>query len=480
MTSNDTICAPASSVSGAVAIVRISGPEAFGVCDKVVNLRRGTVSAAPGFSVRYGEVPGLDEVLVSVFRAPHSYTGEDSVELSCHASPFIVSSLLERLCDAGARMAGPGEFTRRAYLGGKMDLAQAEAVADLIAADGAAAHRVALNQLKGGYSRDFVQLRSALLELCALVELELDFSEEEVEFADRERLAGLLDDACRRVGELCESYRLGNAIRRGVPVAIIGAPNCGKSTLLNRLLGDDRAIVSDIPGTTRDTVEETMTLDGVLYRFIDTAGLRETSDTVERLGIERTREKIRQAEIVIALTEFPAEGGKAGGSDVGGKAWCLEEFEHLRSLCEEHTHFIPVVNKADRCSGGSRASAASPDGDGGSSWASAADSAGREAIRISALTGEGLGALLDAIRAAGFGTAADGRTLVTSQRHLAALRDALAALTAARSSLASGLPGDLLAEDLRSAVASIGSILGDAITPDEVLGEVFGRFCIGK
>ena len=296
---NDTICAPATSVgAGAISVVRISGPEAMAAVDRVVRFRNGDAASAPGYSVKFGSVEGLDEVLVAIFRAPHSYTGEDSAEISCHASPYIVSTLLDRLTEAGCRLAEPGEFTQRAFLNGKMDLAQAEAVADVIASATSAQHRVAMNQLRGGYSAELRGLRKQLLELTALMELELDFSEEDVEFADRSRLRELLDTACSHCRQLADSFRLGNAIRNGVPVAIVGAPNSGKSTLLNALLRDDRAIVSDVPGTTRDTVEETCVIDGVLFRFIDTAGIRASSDEVERLGIERTFRKISEAEIV--------------------------------------------------------------------------------------------------------------------------------------------------------------------------------------
>ena len=280
-----TICAPATSVgSGAVSIVRISGPDTIAVIDRVVRFRSGTAAEAPGYSLKFGEVEGLDEVLVSLYRAPHSYTGEDAAEISCHASTYIVGVLLDRLTEAGCRLAEPGEFTRRAFVNGKMDLAQAEAVADIISSASAAQHRVAINQLRGGYSAELRDLRKQLLELSALMELELDFSEEDVEFADRSRLRELLDSACSHCRQLADSFRLGNAIRSGVPVAIVGAPNSGKSTLLNALLRDDRAIVSDVPGTTRDTVEETCVIDGVLFRFIDTAGIRAASDEVEKLG----------------------------------------------------------------------------------------------------------------------------------------------------------------------------------------------------
>ncbi|MCQ2168928.1 MAG: tRNA uridine-5-carboxymethylaminomethyl(34) synthesis GTPase MnmE, partial [Bacteroidales bacterium] len=297
----DTICAPATSVgTGAVSVVRISGPESLSIADGIVECGKGRIVDAPGYSLKYGVVRKLsgdvlDDVVVSVFRAPHSYTGEDSVEISCHASPYIVTELLRMLVAAGARMAGPGEFTRRAFVNGKMDLAQAEAVADVITASSEAAHRVAVNQLRGGYSSELKGLRDKLLEAAAMMELELDFSEEEVEFADRSQLRALLEALRSKVTSLSASFRDGNALKNGVPVAIIGAANAGKSTLLNALLGEDRAIVSDIAGTTRDTVEEVLTIDGIQFRFIDTAGLRETSDVVERLGISRSYDALRKA-----------------------------------------------------------------------------------------------------------------------------------------------------------------------------------------
>ena len=273
----DTICAPATVPgTGAISVIRVSGPEALSVADKTVMCRKGTISDAPGYTIRFGTVTAadgsvLDEVLVSVFRAPHSYTGEDSVEISCHASSYIVSSLMDLLYAAGARAAEPGEFTQRAFINGKMDLAQAEAVADVISSQNAAAHRVAFKQMKGGFSTELKSMRAELLEIVSLMELELDFSEEDVEFADRSRLDTLLDAIIGHISRLIDSFRLGNAIKNGVPVAIAGATNTGKSTLLNALLGEERAIVSDIHGTTRDTIEETLNIDGVLFRFIDTA-----------------------------------------------------------------------------------------------------------------------------------------------------------------------------------------------------------------
>jgi len=305
---NDTIVAPATVPgTGAISILRISGPEAFRLVDAVVQLKQGTVSESDAYTIHFGSVSGVDEVLVSVFRAPHSYTGEDSVEVSCHASRYIVEEMLRRLVDAGCRMAEPGEFTRRAFLNGKMDLAQAEAVADVIASTSAAAHRVAFNQLRGGFSSELSALRGELVEMTSLLELELDFSEEDVEFADRERLLSLIDRTRSHVDRLAASFKDGNAIKNGVPVVIVGAANVGKSTLLNALVGEDRALVSEVAGTTRDTIEEVINLDGLLFRFIDTAGIRETTETVERMGIERTFRKISEAEIVIGVLDATSD-----------------------------------------------------------------------------------------------------------------------------------------------------------------------------
>lgn len=314
----DTICAPATVPgTGAISVIRVSGPEALHAVAAIVECGKDRdVASAPGYSVRYGHVhmPDgalLDDVLVSVFRAPHSYTGEDSAEISCHASAYIVDNILLLLAGQGVRAAAPGEFTRRAFLNGKMDLAQAEAVADLIAAENAAAHRVALTQLKGGFSDELQKMRAKLLNIVSLMELELDFSEEDVEFADRSELKSLVEEVVAHIATLVSSFRLGNAIRNGIPVAIAGATNTGKSTLLNALLGEERAIVSDVHGTTRDTIEETLNVGGLLFRFIDTAGIRNTDEAVERIGIERTFRKVEEAVVVIVMLD----AGRLCGAD---------------------------------------------------------------------------------------------------------------------------------------------------------------------
>ena len=458
MNNNDIICAPATVPgTGAISVIRVSGKGSLELADKVISLRKGSIAQSTGYTLHFGSIFAsdgslLDEVIVSVFRAPNSYTGEDGVEISCHSSKYIVSETIGLLCEKGCRMAGPGEFTQRAYLNGKMDLAQAEAVADVIAADSKAALRVAQSQLRGEYSAAFKELRDALVRLSALVELELDFSEEEVEFASREMIIGLAESAIARMSRLRDSYRVGNALKNGVPVAIVGAPNVGKSTLLNALLGEDRAITSDIPGTTRDTVEESIIIEGVRYRFIDTAGIRETEQVIERLGIERSVAKIRDASIVICLL------------DVTKKEESEEMLSNVESLIDaEHQKIIVVTNKSDLL----------PD--------SGKENEGR-VISISALRKEGLRELEKAIVKCGFADT-DERVIVTSARHYNALSSAVESLRAVVRAVREGISEELLAEDLRAAIRDINSIFAstsDAITPDEVLGEVFGKFCIGK
>lgn len=468
MNIEDTICAPATVPgTGAIAIIRMSGKDSFRIADKVVSCKGSTISETEGYKLRYGvalEADGtdLDTVLVSVFRSPHSYTGEDSVEISCHSSKYVVERLLQRLVDSGARMAGPGEFTQRAFVNGKMDLAQAEAVADVISSQNAAAHRVAYSQLKGGFSKELKTLRDELLKMTSLLELELDFSEEDVEFASRRELSALLDGALRHIHSLTDSFRYGNALRNGVPVAIVGAVNAGKSTLLNALVGDDRAIVSDIAGTTRDTVEETMTIDGILFRFIDTAGLRTTQDEVEKIGISRSYKKMSEAEIVLALLDVtvPEEENEHSISDI------------VNNLDVKSQKLIVLLNKVDVLGSNINVSllnntVSSPD---------------EKVIKlyISAKTGFGLDTLRtllsDSQKTA---TLDSGQTIVTNLRHYQSLMSAAASLEKVRSSLATSQTPDLLSEDLRQALHHLSSILGE-VTPDEVLGNIFERFCIGK
>lgn len=351
-----TICAPATIPgTGAISIIRVSGKESLAIADKVIDTKGVPIAETEGYRLRYGTVfegdgSVLDNVIVSVFRAPHSYTGEDSVEVSCHASRFIVNKILELLVNAGARIAAPGEFTRRAFVNGKMDLAQAEAVADVIASQSAASHRVAMNQLKGGFSSELKVLREKLLTMTSLLELELDFSEEDVEFASRKELGQLVDDSLTHIGRLTASFSRGNAIKNGVPVAIVGATNTGKSTLLNALLGEERAIVSDIAGTTRDTIEETLNIDGILFRFIDTAGIRETDEKIEKIGIDRTFKKLGEAAVVLGMTDLSR-----------GEAAVLEDADFILSKVNEMggVKNVAAENDGSETSG---ASIAGPDG----------------------------------------------------------------------------------------------------------------------
>lgn len=461
MNNNDIICAPATVPgTGAISVIRVSGKGSLELADKVISLRKGSIAQSKGYTLHFGSIFAsdgslLDEVIVSVFRAPNSYTGEDGVEISCHSSKYIVSETIGLLCEKGCRMAGPGEFTQRAYLNGKMDLAQAEAVADVIAADSKAALRVAQSQLRGEYSAAFKELRDALVRLSALVELELDFSEEEVEFASREMIIGLAESAIAKMSRLRDSYRVGNALKNGVPVAIVGAPNVGKSTLLNALLGEDRAITSDIPGTTRDTVEESIVIEGVRYRFIDTAGIRETEQMIERLGIERSLAKIRDAAIVICLL------------DATKKDESEQMLSKVESLIDsENQKIIVVANKSDLNGHVKEELSGLSEG----------------AISISALRKEGLRELEKAIVKCGFADT-DEHVIVTSARHYNAISSAVESLRAVVRAVREGISEELLAEDLRAAICDINSIFAstsDSITPDEVLGEVFGKFCIGK
>ena len=480
----DTICAPATVPgTGAISVIRVSGPDALAIADNVIKCKKGSISESKGYTIRFGVILDdagtvLDEVLVSIFRAPHSYTGENSVEISCHASSYIVSAVMNLLYAAGARAAEPGEFTQRAFLNGKMDLAQAEAVADVIASQNAAAHRIAFKQMKGGFSSELKGMRGELLELVSLMELELDFSEEEVEFADRSRLDSLLEQIIAHVGRLIDSFRLGNAIKNGVPVAIAGATNTGKSTLLNALLGEDRAIVSDVHGTTRDTIEETLNIDGVLFRFIDTAGLRETSEVVEKIGIERTFKKISEATIVLGMIDLTRDF----------ESTC----ETVQSIVEkvdfETQKLVFLLNKTDISEVNNNVNIinyivslldtkgikCSVFENGGTSCSDV------QIIPISAKTGVGISDLRSVLAASQRDLLGDSdTTLVTNQRHVQALTEARTSLLRVREGLAFGLPTDLAAQDIREAIYHLGSIVGE-ISTDEVLGNIFRNFCIGK
>ena len=486
-----TICAPATIPgTGAISIIRVSGKEALTIADKIIHLSGGSLAETEGYRLRYGtifEADGsvLDNVIVSVFRAPHSYTGENSVEISCHASRFIVNAILEGLVNAGARIAAPGEFTRRAFVNGKMDLAQAEAVADVIASQSAASHKVAMNQLKGGFSSELKSLRDKLLKMTSLLELELDFSEEDVEFASRSELEALVNEALTHIGRLTESFSRGNAIKNGVPVAIVGATNTGKSTLLNALLGEDRAIVSDIAGTTRDTIEETLNLGGVMFRFIDTAGIRETDEVFEKIGIESTFKKMDEASIVLGMTDL-----SRGEDSVLADAEYIWDKVNASSSGQE---FLLLVNKCDVDGCESVAGEGLVAGYAGAGYA---DKAGKMAeieavlrakgisaklIPISAKTGYGLAALTETLAEIGRRITGDtDETLVTNIRHYEALVRAATALGRVRDGLqVATLPPDLIAQDLREALYHLGEIVGE-IGTEEVLGNIFRKFCIGK
>lgn len=480
-----TICAPATIPgTGAISIIRVSGEDSLAIADKVIDVKGESLSETEGYRLRYGTIFAddgsvLDNVIVSVFRAPHSYTGENSVEVSCHASRFIVNAVLELLVNAGARIAAPGEFTRRAFVNGKMDLAQAEAVADVIASQSAAAHRVAMNQLKGGFSSELKTLREKLLTMTSLLELELDFSEEDVEFASRSELGALVEETLTHIVRLTDSFSRGNAIKNGVPVAIVGATNTGKSTLLNALLGEERAIVSDIAGTTRDTIEETLNLGGVMFRFIDTAGIRETDELVEKIGIERTFKKIDEASIVLGMTDLSR-----------GEDSVLADAEYIWSKVNASSsdrEFVLLVNKCD-VDGIESVAAGSEAGCAGKAGKMARiEAALREKgivtkmIPISAKTGSGLPELTEALAEIGRRITGDtDETLVTNIRHYEALSRAATALGRVRDGLkVATLPPDLIAQDLREALYHLGEIVGE-ISTDEVLGNIFRKFCIGK
>jgi len=458
-----TICAPATAPgNSAIAIIRLSGPEAFPVARKIFVAQKKDISIASAGSHRMilGQVvdgeQAIDEVLCTKFVAPNSYTGEDLVEISCHGSPYIQQQILRLMMDHGARMARPGEFTLRAFLNGRMDLSQAEAVADLIASNSEASRKMAFQQMRGHFSKRIGALRAKLVEFASLIELELDFSEEDVEFADRGKLLQLLDVIDSEVTQLRESFSLGNVLKQGIPVAIIGKPNVGKSTLLNALLNEDRAIVSEIPGTTRDAIEDTITISGVAFRFIDTAGLRESKDKIETVGIERTYEKIRQASIILymfdasetsldEITETIRDFQQRVGDHekrlvlIANKIDLMEEIpHHFRNLVDLETIFVSAKRKEN----------------------------------ISMITES----LLKSVEKAGEETQG---ILVANSRHYEALTKTAEAIQSVRKGVGENIPGDLLSIDLRSALHHLGSITGE-VTSDEILGEIFGKFCIGK
>jgi tRNA modification GTPase len=460
-----TIAAPATGTGGALAVIRVSGPDTFRIVSELFFPASHTdLREAGGYTVHYGQVKEgdefIDDAVVTLFRAPASYSGEDAAEISHHASPWIAQKIMEMLLDRGATAAMPGEFTMRAFMNGRMDLSQAEAVADIIAADSAAAHRLAASQLRGGLSSEIEKLRQELLQFASLIELELDFSEEDVQFADRFSMNETVIRIKSLVDRLASSFRLGNALKRGIPVVIAGKPNVGKSSLLNRLLQEERAIVSEIPGTTRDTVEEVLHVGGLLFRFIDTAGLRHSDDKIESLGVERTMKKLGAAEVVLAVAEATDSAG---------------ELEAFAATVKEITgkssaNLILVVNKIDLIA------------------QDQAESLMKEltglcdlpAVAVSAKKATGIDDLrLSLLKSVDTGVIDSPQYIVTNARHYEALKKVSESLQRVLDGFRDGIPTVLIATDVRQAIYYLGLITG-RITPDDILGEIFSRFCIGK
>lgn len=461
---NDAICAIAtSSGMGAIAVVRLSGQRCHEIALSIFKSRTRNLdksSIVPNKAYFGDLVDGtdvVDEAIVTFFASPHSYTGEDSVEISCHGSVYIQQKVLEILIARGARLAGPGEFSRRAFLNNKLDLAQAEAVADLIASQSEASHKIAVNQLKGGFSKELRDIRSRLLDITSLLEIELDFSEEDVEFADRTQLLELIEEAISHIGSLTESFRLGNAIKNGIPVTIAGETNTGKSTLLNAILGEERAIVSDIEGTTRDTVEETFNIFGTLYRFIDTAGIRQTTEEIERIGIERTFKKMEEADVILGMVDMTKGLEKA-----------ISAIRLIVSKVDRQQQTLIVLcNKRDVARDFPCERLLSEFEDIPIEFVSAKDNDDVERIKRFIFNNSSLHSV------------GANETLVTNMRHYESLRLSKENLEQVREGIMVGLSADLLSQDLRQALFYLGSITGE-ITNDEVLGNIFGRFCVGK
>ena len=461
---NDAICAIATaSGMGAIAVVRLSGQRCHEIALSIFKSRTRNLdksSIVPNKAYFGDLIDGtdvVDEAIVTFFASPHSYTGEDSVEISCHGSVYIQQKVLEILIARGARLAGPGEFSRRAFLNNKLDLAQAEAVADLIASQSEASHKIAVNQLKGGFSKELRDIRSRLLDITSLLELELDFSEEDVEFADRTQLLELIEEAISHIGRLTESFRLGNAIKNGIPVTIAGETNTGKSTLLNAILGEERAIVSDIEGTTRDTVEETFNIFGTLYRFIDTAGIRQTTEEIERIGIERTFKKMEEADVILGMVDMTKGLEKA-----------ISAIRLIVSKVDrQQQSLIVLCNKRDVARDFPCERLLSEFEDIPIEFVSAKDNDDVERIKRFIFNNSSLHSV------------GANETLVTNMRHYESLRRSKENLEQVREGIMVGLSADLLSQDLRQALFYLGSITGE-ITNDEVLGNIFGRFCIGK
>ena len=476
---DDTICAIATAQGGAIGTIRVSGKEAITITDKIFTPASGpTLSGRKPYTLTFGHIDGenseiVDEVLVSLFRGPHSYTGEDSTEISCHGSSYILQQVMQLLIKNGCRAAGPGEFTQRAFLNGKMDLSQAEAVADLIASTSAASHRMAMNQMRGGFSRELSQLREKLLHLTSLMELELDFSDhEELEFADRSELSQIASQVEGVINGLVQSFSVGNAIKNGIPVAIIGETNAGKSTLLNALLNEERAIVSDIHGTTRDVIEDTMNIKGILFRFIDTAGIRETSDTIESIGIERSFQKLDQASIVLWVID---------STEAETQINALKD--KVIPRCEGKK-LILVMNKCDMVNNAEQSDCLKePSGATilNPAIASADSGMNYEMISIAAKQREGITELQKLlVKAAALPEVTQNDVVVSNVRHYEALSHALEAIHRVQEGMSIGLSGDLVSQDLRECLFHLAEIVGGEITNDEVLGNIFKNFCIGK
>ncbi len=459
---NDTICAPATPPGpGAIAVIRISGQDSFSVCEKIFKpkKRKTKLSKSPSHTIHFGIIHEneniLDEVLVSIFKKPNSYTGEDSVEISCHGSDYIQQKIIELLIKNGVRFAEPGEFTLRAFLNGKFDLSQAEAVADLIASQSKSSHSLALKQMRGGFSDKIKELRQQLLNFSSLIELELDFGEEDVEFADRTELLELLSKLKSEINNLIESFSLGNVMKNGIPVAIIGKPNVGKSTLLNALLNEEKAIVSEIPGTTRDIIEDTIVIKGVSFRFIDTAGLRDGGDEIETIGIERTHEKIKLASIVLYVFDISS-------TTIDQIKEVIEDFKN--QIKNDNKRLILIGNKIDKL-------IEMPDG--------FKDLVELETIFISAKRKENINLITESLLKSIITDDLQDTAIVTNTRHYDALTKAAEALSNIKNGFNNNLPTDLISIDIRDALHYLGEITGE-ITTDEILGNIFGRFCIGK